>query len=185
MQGPAVIHTRNSLTIRLKDRTVHTSIRQPLRVKFDASSKTTGVTIILKRATDPQVLSLRSTGHTERASRPGSVRPVDSNESWGPENPPPTDDPKPTLPEPTLNTILKLQERGEREAPHPTVTLESNGAAINTTPWRSTRHPKPPVRSVRREKYRAQRAASPQSLSMTPCVSGQKCTGALPAYVND
>ena len=49
-RGRAVIHTRAPFTIRLKDRATQDSAFQPLRIKFDPGSKTTGVAIILEGA---------------------------------------------------------------------------------------------------------------------------------------
>lgn len=55
-RGRAVVHRMAPFTIRLKDRTAAESVFQPLRVKFDPGSKTTGVAIILEGAQGPQVI---------------------------------------------------------------------------------------------------------------------------------
>jgi len=47
-RGRAVIHQMAPFTIRLKDRVAEASCFQPLRVKFDPGSKTTGVAIVLE-----------------------------------------------------------------------------------------------------------------------------------------
>ena len=55
-RGRAVIHTRAPFTIRLKDRAAKDSAFQPLRIKFDPGSKTTGVAIILEGAKGPKAI---------------------------------------------------------------------------------------------------------------------------------
>ena len=55
-RGRAVIHKMAPFTIRLKDRAAAESVFQPLRVKFDPGSKTTGVAILLEGAKGPKVL---------------------------------------------------------------------------------------------------------------------------------
>ena len=55
-RGRAVVHRMAPFTIRLKDRTAETSVFQPIRVKFDPGSKTTGVAIILEGAKGPKVI---------------------------------------------------------------------------------------------------------------------------------
>jgi len=45
-KGRAVVHKIEPFTIRLKDRTVEDSAVQPLRLKLDPGSKTTGIAII-------------------------------------------------------------------------------------------------------------------------------------------
>ncbi len=55
-RGRAVIHQMAPFTIRLKDRAAAESAFQPLRVKFDPGSKTTGVAILLEGAKGPKVL---------------------------------------------------------------------------------------------------------------------------------
>ena len=55
-RGRAVIHTRAPFTIRLKDRATQDSAFQPLRIKFDPGSKTTGVAIILEGAKGPKAI---------------------------------------------------------------------------------------------------------------------------------
>ena len=52
----AVIHKMAPFTIRLKDRIAAESEFQPLRVKFDPGSKTTGVAVILEGAQGPKVI---------------------------------------------------------------------------------------------------------------------------------
>lgn len=59
----AVIHKMAPFTIRLKDRIAAGSAFQPLRVKFDPGSKTTGVAIILEGAQGPKVIFLGEIGH--------------------------------------------------------------------------------------------------------------------------
>ena len=61
--GRAVIHKMAPFTIRLKDRTADESAFQPLRIKCDPGSKTTGVAIILEGAQGPQVLLLGEIVH--------------------------------------------------------------------------------------------------------------------------
>ncbi|POB12223.1 RNA-guided endonuclease IscB [Sulfobacillus sp. hq2] len=55
-RGRAVVHRMAPFTIRLKDRTAEESRFQPLRVKFDPGSKTTGVAILLEGAQGPKVI---------------------------------------------------------------------------------------------------------------------------------
>ncbi|MCL4520155.1 MAG: RRXRR domain-containing protein, partial [Firmicutes bacterium] len=55
-RGRAQVHHMAPFTIRLKDRTAQTSVFQPIRVKFDPGSKTTGVAIILEGAKGPKVI---------------------------------------------------------------------------------------------------------------------------------
>ncbi len=55
-RGRAVIHRHAPFTIRLKDRTAEESRFQPLRVKFDPGSKTTGMAIILEGSRGPKVI---------------------------------------------------------------------------------------------------------------------------------
>lgn len=55
-RGRAVIHRHFPFTIRLKDRTVDRSVLQPLRLKLDPGSKTTGMAIILEGAKGPQAI---------------------------------------------------------------------------------------------------------------------------------
>ena len=61
--GRAVIHKMAPFTIRLKDRTADESAFQPLRIKFDPGSKTTGVAIILEGAKGPKVIFLGEIVH--------------------------------------------------------------------------------------------------------------------------
>lgn len=65
-RGRAVVHKMRPFTIRLKDRTVETSTLQPIRIKIDPGSKTTGVTVIREDDADPeqqQVLMLMEVEH--------------------------------------------------------------------------------------------------------------------------
>ena len=65
-RGRAVVHKMRPFTIRLKDRTVETSTLQPIRIKIDPGSKTTGVTVIREDDADPeqqQVLILMEVEH--------------------------------------------------------------------------------------------------------------------------
>ena len=62
-RGRAVIHKMAPFTIRLKDRVVEESGLQPLRVKFDPGSKTTGVAITLEGATGIKVIFLGEIVH--------------------------------------------------------------------------------------------------------------------------
>lgn len=55
-RGRAVVHRMAPFTIRLKDRTSNQLAFQPLRVKFDPGSKTTGVAILLDGAKGSKVL---------------------------------------------------------------------------------------------------------------------------------
>ncbi len=62
----AVVHKMRPFTIRLKDRTVETSSLQPIRIKIDPGSKTTGVTVIREGDSNPeqqQVLALIEIEH--------------------------------------------------------------------------------------------------------------------------
>jgi len=62
-RGRAVIHRMAPFTIRLKDRTIDSSAFQPLRVKFDPGSKTTGVAMVLEGAKGPKVIFLGEIVH--------------------------------------------------------------------------------------------------------------------------
>ena len=62
-RGRAVIHRHAPFTIRLKDRTTEESRCQPLRVKFDPGSKTTGMSIILEGAQGFKVIFLGEIEH--------------------------------------------------------------------------------------------------------------------------
>ena len=53
-RGRAVVHRMRPFTIRLKDRTVEDSALQPLQIKIDPGSKTTGVTVIREDDADPE-----------------------------------------------------------------------------------------------------------------------------------
>ncbi|MBK1734745.1 HNH endonuclease [Halorhodospira abdelmalekii] len=53
-RGRAVVHRMRPFTIRLKDRTVEESELQPIEIKIDPGSKTTGVTVVRKDETDPE-----------------------------------------------------------------------------------------------------------------------------------
>ena len=55
-RGRAVIDKMAPFTIRLKDRAAEESLFQPLRVKFDPGSKTTGVAIVLTGAKGEKIL---------------------------------------------------------------------------------------------------------------------------------
>lgn len=55
-RGRAMVHKIAPFTIRLKDRTAAESVLQPLRVKFDPGSKTTGMAIVLKGAKGSKVV---------------------------------------------------------------------------------------------------------------------------------
>ncbi len=59
----AVIHKMAPFTIRLKDRLAAESDFHPLRAKFDPSSKTTGMAIILEGAKGPKVIFLGEIVH--------------------------------------------------------------------------------------------------------------------------
>ena len=61
--GRAVIHKMAPFTIRLKDRTAQQSTFQPLRIKFDPGSQTTGVAIILEGAKGPKVIFFGEIAH--------------------------------------------------------------------------------------------------------------------------
>lgn len=62
-RGRAVIHKMAPFTIRLKDRTVGTSQLQPLRVKLDPGSKTTGIAVTLDGETGTHVPLLGEVVH--------------------------------------------------------------------------------------------------------------------------
>lgn len=65
-RGRAVVHKMRPFTIRLKDRTLETSTLQPVQIKLDPGSKTTGVTVIREGDSDPeqqQVLMLMEIEH--------------------------------------------------------------------------------------------------------------------------
>ncbi|ANB02353.1 RNA-guided endonuclease IscB [Ectothiorhodospira sp. BSL-9] len=65
-RGRAVVHKMRPFTIRLKDRTAEASTLQPVRIKIDPGSKTTGVTVIREDDSDPeqqQVLMLMEVEH--------------------------------------------------------------------------------------------------------------------------
>ncbi|MCG5511948.1 RNA-guided endonuclease IscB [Ectothiorhodospira shaposhnikovii] len=65
-RGRAVVHRMRPFTIRLKDRTVEESALQPIQIKIDPGSKTTGVTVIREDDADPehqQVLMLMEIEH--------------------------------------------------------------------------------------------------------------------------
>ncbi|SEP90217.1 RRXRR protein [Ectothiorhodospira magna] len=65
-RGQAVVHRMHPFTIRLKDRTVEESVLQPIQIKIDPGSKTTGVTVIREDDADPehqQVLMLMEIEH--------------------------------------------------------------------------------------------------------------------------
>jgi hypothetical protein len=53
-RGRAVVHRMRPFTIRLKDRTLEDSALQPLQIKIDPGSKTTGVTVIRADDADPE-----------------------------------------------------------------------------------------------------------------------------------
>ena len=53
-RGRAVVHRMRPFTIRLKDRTLEDSTLQPLQIKIDPGSKTTGVTVIRADDADPE-----------------------------------------------------------------------------------------------------------------------------------
>ena len=53
-RGRAVVHRMRPFTIRLKDRTLEDSALQPLQIKIDPGSKTTGVTVIREDDADPE-----------------------------------------------------------------------------------------------------------------------------------
>ncbi|WP_103374593.1 RNA-guided endonuclease IscB, partial [Sulfobacillus sp. hq2] len=55
-RGRAIVHKIAPFTIRLKDRTVEASAFQPLRVKLDPGSKTTGVAVILDGAKGTKII---------------------------------------------------------------------------------------------------------------------------------
>ncbi|POB09685.1 RNA-guided endonuclease IscB [Sulfobacillus sp. hq2] len=55
-RGRAIVHKMAPFTIRLKDRTAEGSTFQPLRVKFDPGSKTTGVALVLEGAKGSKVV---------------------------------------------------------------------------------------------------------------------------------
>lgn len=55
-RGRAVVHRMAPFTIRLKDRSAEASRVQPLRVKFDPGSKTTGVALVLEGATGTKAI---------------------------------------------------------------------------------------------------------------------------------
>jgi len=59
----AVVHKMSPFTIRLKDRTVEDSILQPMRIKLDPGSKTTGVAVMLDGANGTHVPFLGEIGH--------------------------------------------------------------------------------------------------------------------------
>lgn len=65
-RGRAVVHRMRPFTIRLKDRAVEESVLQPIQIKIDPGSKTTGVTVIREDDADPehqQVLMLMEIEH--------------------------------------------------------------------------------------------------------------------------
>ncbi len=85
-RGQAVIHRHAPFTIRLKDRTAEESRFQPLRVKFDPGSKTTGMSIILEGAQGFKVIFLGKS-NTKRSSKPGWINGVSSVEDDAIERP--------------------------------------------------------------------------------------------------
>ena len=60
----AVVHQMAPFTIRLKDQTAKASRFQPLRVKFDPGSKTTGMAIVLDGVKGPKVIFFGEIVHT-------------------------------------------------------------------------------------------------------------------------
>ncbi len=62
-RGRAVVHNMAPFTIRLKDRTTAESVFQPLRVKFDPGSQTTGVAIVLDGAKGAKVTFFGEIAH--------------------------------------------------------------------------------------------------------------------------
>ncbi len=62
-RGRAVVHKMAPFTIRLKDRIAENSDFQPLRLKVDPGSKTTGVAIILDGAKGPKGIFLGEIVH--------------------------------------------------------------------------------------------------------------------------
>jgi hypothetical protein len=53
-RGRAVVHRMRPFTIRLKDRTLEDSALQPLQIKIDPGSQTTGVMVIRADDADPE-----------------------------------------------------------------------------------------------------------------------------------
>ncbi len=75
-RGRAVVHRMIPFTIRLKDRTVETSQFQPLRIKLDPGSKTTGVAVTLEGAKGVHVPFLGEVVH-----KPGIKAQLDNRRS--------------------------------------------------------------------------------------------------------
>lgn len=62
-RGRAVVHRRAPFTIRLKDRTVADSVTQPIRIKLDPGSKTTGIAVTRDGDRGPQAIFLGNIVH--------------------------------------------------------------------------------------------------------------------------
>lgn len=77
-RGRAVVHHLAPFTIRLQDRTVETSEFQPLRLKLDPGSKTTGMALILDGRHGPQAIFfgeiVHKPGMTQRLKARAGIR---------------------------------------------------------------------------------------------------------------
>ena len=84
-RGRAVVHRMRPFTIRLKDRTLEESNLQPLQIKIDPGSKTTGVTVIRADDADPeqqQVVMLIDIEHRGQSIDAACVGPVTAITHW-------------------------------------------------------------------------------------------------------
>lgn len=68
-RGRAVVHKKYPFTIRIKDRTVEGCGIQPVRIKIDPGSKTTGIALVREDGDDQHVLHLAEIEHRGSAIR--------------------------------------------------------------------------------------------------------------------